>query len=120
MTVRNEHEAGGRRLTGLSLSVRDGRLCNKQIATVNDRITALEGRVGQVDQAAQAANAAAQAAGSSAQQANQRIDALTSRVDGIEQRLSSKKTTELTYRGVRRLSPAADLAADPGWSGTRI
>ena len=87
---------------------------------MNDRITALEGGVGQVDQAAQAANAAAQAAGSSAQQANQRIDALTSRVDGIEQRLSSKKTTELTYRGFGGypLPPISRLIQ--ARSGTRI
>jgi len=57
---------------------------DKHIATVNDRISALEARVTQVD-------GTAQAAASAAQNANQRIDALTARVDAIEQQLAAKR-----------------------------
>jgi outer membrane murein-binding lipoprotein Lpp len=70
---------------GLSLSgCATEKYVDEHIATVNDRVTALEARVGQVDQTAQAA-------ASSAQSANQRLDALTARVDAIEQQLAAKK-----------------------------
>ena len=85
-----ESMAGGRRSDRAEPRACVEDYVNKQIATVNDRITALEGRVGQVDQAARRPMPRRKLQGS-AQQANQRIDALTSRVDGIEQRLSSKK-----------------------------
>jgi outer membrane murein-binding lipoprotein Lpp len=78
---------------------------NKEIATVNQRIDALDARVTQVGQradtaeadaqrgisaaaaansAAQSANAAAQGAATNATQANQRLDVLTGRVDTLE------------------------------------
>ena len=70
---------------GLSLSgCATEKYVDDHIATVNDRVTALEARVGQVDQTAQSAAA-------SAQNANQRLDALTARVDAIEQQLAAKK-----------------------------
>ena len=86
---------------GLSLSAcATEKYVDTHIATVNDRISALEARVNTVDQSAQQANAAAQSAAGAAQQANQRLDQLTARVvwiqlssplDGIEQQLASKR-----------------------------
>ena len=65
---------------------------DEHIATVNQRIDAVEGEVRRVDQSAQQANAAAQqantaaqAAAASAQRANQGVDQLTSRVTAMEQ-----------------------------------
>ena len=51
---------------------------DEHIATVNERITALEARVGEV-------NGTAESAAGAAQSANQRLDALTGRVDSLEQ-----------------------------------
>ena len=66
--------------SGLSLSAcATEDYVDKHIATVNDRISALEARVNTVDQSAQQANAAAQAAAGAAQTANQRLDQLTAR-----------------------------------------
>lgn len=56
---------------------------DQHIATVSERIAALEARVGQVDQTAQAAAGAAQTA-------NQRLDALTARVNALEQQLAAR------------------------------
>jgi outer membrane murein-binding lipoprotein Lpp len=57
---------------------------DRHIATVSERIAALEARVGQVDQTAQAASGAAQ-------NANQRLDALTARVDALEQQMAARR-----------------------------
>ena len=64
---------------------------DKRIATLADRIGALDTRTKMVDQAAQQANAASQSAASAAQMANQRLDQLTARIDGMEQQFASKK-----------------------------
>lgn len=91
--------AAGVMLGGMSLSgcATEGYV-DKQIATVNDRINAVDAKatdaIQRADaanaaaqsagQAAQAANSAAQAAAASAQQANQGVDSLTSRVNALE------------------------------------
>src|SRR5688500_711829 len=66
---------------------------DEQIATVNDRINAVDAKATDAIQRADAANAAAQSGGTAAQaaagdarSANERIDQLTTRVDTIEQR----------------------------------
>jgi outer membrane murein-binding lipoprotein Lpp len=66
---------------------------DEQIATVNDRVNAVDAKATDAIQRADAANAAAQSGGSAAQaaagdarSANERIDQLTTRVDAMEQR----------------------------------
>lgn len=72
--------AGGLSLGGCA--TRD--YVDRNIATVNERISALEAKVQEV-------NGTAQTAAGAAQTANQRLDQLTGRVDSIEQQLAQKK-----------------------------
>lgn len=62
----------------------------EQIATVSQRIDALDSRLLATDGIAKQAQADAQAAAGQGQNSGQRIDQLNSRVDGIEQRLQER------------------------------
>ena len=64
---------------------------NEQIATVNQRIDALDSRVQTTDGTAKQALSEAQAASGLAQNNGQRLDQLNARVDGIEQKLVQKR-----------------------------
>jgi murein lipoprotein len=82
----------GLALSGLSLSGCATReYVDKQIAAVNDRVSAVEAKAQDAGTRADAANAAAQAAAADARTANQRLDQLTPRVDSLEQRAMAKK-----------------------------
>lgn len=59
----------------------------EQVATVSQRVDALEAKLQQTDATAKAAQAEAQAASGQAQNNGQRLDQLNGRVDGIEQRM---------------------------------
>ena len=63
----------------------------EQVATVSQRVDALETRLGETDGTAKAALAQAQAASGQAQNNGQRLDQLSARVDGIEQRMQENQ-----------------------------
>ena len=59
----------------------------EQVATVNQRVDALDARLQETDGTAKTALAEARAASGQAQNNGQRLEQLNARVDGIEQRL---------------------------------
>jgi uncharacterized protein HemX len=61
----------------------------EQVATVNQRVDALDAKLQTTDQTAQQALAEAQSASGQAQQNSQRLDQLNGRVDGVEQQLQA-------------------------------
>jgi murein lipoprotein len=63
----------------------------EQIATVSQRVDALEARVQETDGTAKSALTEAQAASGQAQNNGQRLDQLNARVDGIEQRMRERE-----------------------------
>lgn len=63
----------------------------EQVATVNQRVDALEAKLQTTDGTANQALTEAQAASGQAQNNGQRLDQLTSRVDGIEQRMQENQ-----------------------------
>jgi len=63
----------------------------EQVATVNQRVDALEAKLQTTDCTANQALTEAQAASGQAQNNGQRLDQLTSRVDGIEQRMQENQ-----------------------------
>ena len=63
----------------------------EQVATVSQRVDALEAKLQETDGTAKAAQAEAQAASGQAQNNAQRLDQLNARVDGIEQRMQQKR-----------------------------
>ncbi|WP_353203587.1 hypothetical protein [Sphingomonas sp.] len=62
-----------------------------QIATVNERIDGIDGRVRTVEGTSGQALAQAQAASGQAQQNAQRIDQINGRVDGLDQQMQAQK-----------------------------
>ncbi|UIJ44114.1 hypothetical protein LZK98_13630 [Sphingomonas cannabina] len=63
----------------------------EQIATVSQRVDALEAKVQETDGTAKSALSEAQAASGQAQNNGQRLDQLNARVDGIEQRMQENQ-----------------------------
>lgn len=63
----------------------------EQIATVNQRIDALDARMAATDGTLKQAQADAQAAAGQGQNNGQRIDQLNARVDGMEQRMQERQ-----------------------------
>lgn len=63
----------------------------EQVATVNQRVDALEAKLQTTDGTANQALTEAQAASGQAQNNGQRLDQLTTRVDGIEQRMQENQ-----------------------------
>jgi outer membrane murein-binding lipoprotein Lpp len=79
-------------LGGLSLSgCATEKYVDDHIATVNQRIDAVDAKAQDASQKADAAMQRADAANASAQQANQRLDQLTPRVDAVEQHAMAAK-----------------------------
>lgn len=72
---------------------------NNQIATVNQRIDGLDGRLRTVEGTSGQALAAAQAAAGQAQQNGQRIDQLNGRVDGLDQQVQQMRSRPRKPRG---------------------
>jgi murein lipoprotein len=72
---------------------------NEQIATVNQRIDGLDGRLRTVEGTSGQALAAAQAAAGQAQQNGQRIDQLQGRVDGLDQQVQQMRARPRRPRG---------------------
>lgn len=62
-----------------------------QIATVNERIDGIDGRVRTVEGTSGQALAQAQAAAGQAQQNAQRIDQINGRVDGLDQQMQAQQ-----------------------------
>lgn len=63
----------------------------EQVATVSQRVDALEAKVQETDGTAKSALTEAQAASGQAQNNGQRLDQLNARVDGIEQRMREQE-----------------------------
>jgi outer membrane murein-binding lipoprotein Lpp len=63
----------------------------EQVATVNQRVDALDARLQATDSTAKQALAEAQAASGQAQNNGQRLDQLNARVDGVEQRMQDNR-----------------------------
>jgi murein lipoprotein len=79
-------------LGGLSLSAcATTDYVDEQIATVNQRVDALDSRLQQTTTTANSAAAQAQAAATDAQNANRRLDQLTARVDRLEQQATAQR-----------------------------
>ena len=63
----------------------------EQVATVNQRVDALDAKLQTTDNTARQALAEAQAASGVAQNNGQRLDQLNARMDGVEQRLQNQR-----------------------------
>lgn len=63
----------------------------EQVATVSERVDALDARLQTTDGVAKQALAEAQAASGQAQNNGQRLDQLNARVDGVEQKLHENR-----------------------------
>lgn len=63
----------------------------EQVATVSQRVDALDARLQTTDQTAKQALAEAQSASGQAQNNGQRLDQLNARVDGVEQKLQESR-----------------------------
>lgn len=63
----------------------------EQVATVSQRVDALEAKVQETDGTAKSALTEAQAASGQAQNNSQRLDQLNARVDGIDQRMREQE-----------------------------